>query len=40
MVEGLIRRQNDNEYLPDAAGSVHIMHVPAGNPDEHNNVFT
>lgn len=25
--------------LPDAAGSVHIMHVPANNPDECNKVF-
>lgn len=23
-------------HLPDAAGSVHIMHVPAANPDERN----
>ncbi|MBR1750906.1 MAG: hypothetical protein IJ740_08510 [Ruminococcus sp.] len=26
-------------HLPDAAGSVHIMHVPARNPDERNNAF-
>lgn len=25
-------------HLPDAAGSVHIMHVRAQNPDENNNV--
>lgn len=24
-------------HLPSAAGSVHIMHVPAGNPDESNS---
>ena len=26
-------------HLPSAAGSVHIMHVPAGNPDESNKVY-
>ena len=26
-------------HLPSAAGSVHFMHVPAGNPDEHNDAF-
>ena len=26
-------------HLPSAAGSVHFMHVPAGNPDEHNDTF-
>lgn len=26
-------------HMPDAAGSVHRMYVPAGNPDESNHVF-
>lgn len=26
-------------HLPSAAGSVHIMHVPAGNPDESNSAY-
>jgi len=26
-------------HLPDAAGVVHILHVPAKNPDERNNAY-
>lgn len=40
------KREDNGEWvygyyvrLPDAAGAVHMMHVPAGNPDECNATF-